>query len=257
MQCRRVESLVDGFADGELHLLLQRSIDQHVRGCAGCRARLAQVAAVRARIRADVPRFQAPSTLERRVRAMAAAVRAARPVETRPRAPWRWLTGGALGGIAATLFAWNVGTVMLASRANDDLANEAVAAHVRASLDQKLIQVASSDRHTVRPWLSARLDYSPPVHDLATDGFPLRGGRLDSIEQRPVAALVYRHGEHTIDVFVCPQAPQPATSRLRTVRGFNVAHLRGANMDWVAVSDVEPAVLYAFVQRLARESEAE
>jgi anti-sigma factor RsiW len=91
------------------------------------------------------------------------------------------------------------------------------------------------------------------VRDLASEGFPLRGGRLDSIDQRPVAALVYRYGEHTIDVFVCPRAPLPATTQLRTVRGFNVVHARGASMDWVAVSDVEPGVLSAFVRRLAAE----
>jgi anti-sigma factor RsiW len=257
MHCRRAESLVDAYADGEVHELLRSSIERHLRGCPACRARLARITALRGEIRAAVPRFTASPELRKRVLAMTGAVRASTPTERRRPQRWRWVTGGLLAGVAATLFSWTVGTAMLASRANEDLANEAVAAHVRATLGDRLIQVASSDQHTVKPWLSARLDYSPPVRDLASEGFALEGGRLDSIDQRPVAALVYRYREHTIDVFVCPEAPQPATSRLRTVRGFHVAHARGASMDWVAVSDAEPAVLDAFVQRLAREDASE
>ena len=252
MKCRQIEPLVESHADGEAHALLRRSIERHLGSCARCAARHAEVRALRSDIARQVPYFAAPRELETRVRAMVEAVRASAPrARNAPSKPLGWLAGGALAGIAATMFAWTVGTTLVASRFDDHLATEAVAAHVRATLGHELIQVASSDRHTVKPWLSARLDFSPPVRDLASEGFPLRGGRLDSIDQRPVAALVYRHGEHTIDVFVCPRASLPASSQLRTVRGFNVAHVRGASMDWVAVSDVEPDVLSAFVQRLA------
>ena len=145
-----------------------------------------------------------------------------------------------------------LGTTVLAWRAGEDFAVAAVAAHAHASLGNRLIEVASSDRHTVKPWLSARLDYSPPVEDLANEGFTLVGGRLDYLERRNVATLVYRYGNHTIDVFVRPEAQQVPGSALRTMRGFNVAHSSGQGMDWLAVSDAEPAVLSAFVQRLAR-----
>jgi anti-sigma factor RsiW len=258
MKCRQVDNLADAYADGEVHGLLGCSIERHVAACAACAGRQARIAALRASIRRDVPYFVASEALHSRARALVEAVRASVPAQPRrARRPWPWLGGGALAGVAATLFAWTVGTTLVASRLDDQLANEAVAMHVRASLNQELVQVASSDRHTVKPWLSARLDYSPPVRDYAKEGFPLLGGRLASMERRPVAALVYRHGEHTIDVFVCPEAPEPATSAVRTVRGFNVAHARGATMDWIVVSDVEPAVLSAFVQRLAREEASE
>jgi anti-sigma factor RsiW len=114
-----------------------------------------------------------------------------------------------------------------------------------------LIEVASSDQHTVKPWLSARLDYSPPVQDLASEGFALEGGRLDTLERQRVATLVYRYRLHTIDVFVRPESAH-APSALRTLRGFNVVHVTGSGMDWLAVSDASPDVLAAFVQRLAR-----
>src|SRR5258708_3462761 len=94
---------------------------------------------------------------------------------------WRWLSGGVLAGCAASVFAWMLGTTVLAWRANEDVAVAAVAAHVRATLGDHLIEVASSDPHTVKPWLSARLDYSPPVQDLANEGFALIGGRPDHL----------------------------------------------------------------------------
>jgi anti-sigma factor RsiW len=165
---------------------------------------------------------------------------------------WRWLTGGALAGCTATMLAWVLGTAVIDWRTNDDLATEVVASHVRATLGSHLVEVASSDQHTVKPWLSARLDYSPPVQDLTNEGFALTGGRLDTLEHRPVATLVYRYRQHTIDVFVRPESAHAPTPALRTVRGFNVARANGSGMDWLAVSDVSADVLSAFVQRLAR-----
>jgi anti-sigma factor RsiW len=166
---------------------------------------------------------------------------------------WRWFTGGVLAGATASVFASMLGTTVLEWRAKEDFAVAAVGAHVRATLGDHLIEVASSDRHTVRPWFSARLDYSPPVQDLATEGFALIGGRLDYLDRRPVATLVYHYREHTIDVFVRPTASHAPTSALRTVRGFNVTRASGPSMDWLAVSDADPAALSAFVRRLARE----
>ena len=186
------------------------------------------------------------------------AARPSVPPQSRPTGDrWRWLGGGVLAGCAASVFAWMLGTTVLAWRANEDVAVAAVAAHVRATLGDHLIEVASSDRHTVKPWLSARLDYSPPVQDLANEGFALIGGRLDYVERRPVATLVYRYRKHTIDVFVRPETSAVPTSALRTVRGFNVARASGPSMNWLAVSDAEPAVLSSFVQRLAHEDVAQ
>ncbi len=145
-----------------------------------------------------------------------------------------------------------IGTSLLQWRANEDLALEAVQMHVRATLNHHLIDIASSDQHTVKPWLSARLDYSPPVQDFTADGFALVGGRLDYFDRQPVATLVYRYREHTIDVFVRPESARAPPSSLRTVRGFNVAHATGSGMDWLAVSDVNTEGLSAFVQKLAQ-----
>jgi len=152
------------------------------------------------------------------------------------------------------VLAWLMGSAVLEWRDGTDLAAEAVADHVRATLSNHLTDVATSDRHTVKPWLSARLDYSPPVQDLSGEGFALTGARVDYLEKRAVATLVYRYREHVVDVFVRPAAEGTARSRspVSTVRGFNVVRASGAGMDWLAVSDTSADALTAFVARLAR-----
>jgi anti-sigma factor RsiW len=252
MNCNEVGILVAPFADCELDCLREHAVEKHLRGCARCAAAHHNVLALRARLRAEVPYFPASPALRARVHATLEAVRAALPSPPRPATDrWRWLTGGALAGCTATMLAWVLGTALIDWRTNDDLATAVVASHVRATLGNRLIEVASSDQHTVKPWLSARLDYSPPVKDLANEGFALTGGRLDTLEQRPIATLVYRYRQHTIDVFVRPESAHEPPRALRTVRGFNVAHASGSGMDWLAVSDVSADVLAPFVQRLA------
>jgi anti-sigma factor RsiW len=254
MNCNEAGTLVATFADGEIDSVQGRSIEQHLRGCATCAAKHQAVLALRSQIRAEVPYFPAPPALRERVRALTANARDVAPARPRPeRDRWRWLTGGALAGCTATMLAWVLGTAVIDWRANEDVAVEAVATHVRATLNNHLIEVASSDQHTVKPWLSARLDYSPPVKDLANEGFALTGGRLDTLDKHRVATLVYRYRQHTIDVFVRPESAH-APAALRAVRGFNVAHAAGSGMDWLAVSDVSADVLTAFVERLAREA---
>ena len=254
MNCKEAQTLVAAYADGEVDAVLGYSMKKHLLRCAGCAVKHESVLALRARISAEVPYLMASPAFHARIRATVGAVRASASSQSRAAVDrWRWLTGGVLAGCAASVFAWMLGTTVLAWRANEDLAVAGVAAHVRATLGDRLIEVASSDQHTVKPWLSARLDYSPPVQDLASEGFALIGGRLDYLEGRQVATLVYLYRQHTIDVFVRPGTSHAPASALRTVRGFNVARASGPGMDWLAVSDVEPAVLSAFVERLARE----
>jgi anti-sigma factor RsiW len=254
MNCDEAGTLVARYADGEIDDLRGRSVEQHLRGCAACAAKHQDVLELRTRIGAEVPYFSAPPLLRERVRALLAQAQDAPPIRPRPPSHrWRWLTGGAFAGVAATMLAWVVGTAVIGWRTNEDIAVEAVSTHVRATLNDHLIEVASSDQHTVKPWLSARLDYSPPVRDRASEGFPLIGGRLDTLDRQRVATLVYHYRLHTIDVFVRPELA-PAPPALRTLRGFNVASASGSGMDWLAVSDVSPDVLIAFVERLASEA---
>ena len=276
MNCNDAAPLIAAHVDGETGRRQARAIGDHLRNCRECALKHEELLALRAQLRAEIPRYPAPPAL--RARVLAALDAAPPPAARKPLfARWRslvggvstgaaggahvhvgvdrgrWLTGGALAGCAATMLAWFIGTAVIDWRTNEDLAVEAVTSHVRATLGHQLIQVASSNQHTVKPWLSARLDYSPPVPDLQKEGFELIGGRVDYVDRHPVATLVYRIRDHNIDVFVRPESARAPPSALRTVRGFNVAHATGSGMDWLAVSDVSADVLTPFVQRLARD----
>ena len=252
MNCNDAAPMVAAYADGEIDGLRRHTIRKHLRSCPECAAKHQEIVDLRARVRTDVPYFKAPAALRERVVALAETARPARDERTHRGERWRWMTGGALAGCAATIVAWLVGTAVLDWRTNEDLAVEAVSTHVRATLSNHRVDVASSDQHTVKPWLSARLDYSPPVQDLADQGFALTGGGLDTLKRQPIATLVYRYRLHTIDVFVRPELARAPPPALRTVRGFNVAHASGSGMDWLAVSDVSADVLSPFVHQLAR-----
>ena len=253
MKCDEAGPLVAAYADGELEGFRRHAVEKHLRGCARCAAQHADILALRTRLRAEVPYFAAPPGLQERVRAAVWSTPPARASAAPTAQRWRWLGGGVVAGCAATMLAFVVGTAVVDWRAEQGLVAQAVTSHVRATLDHRLIEVASSDRHTVKPWLSERLDYSPPVRDLAADGFPLLGGRLTTLEGQAVATLVYGYRKHTIDVFVRPEARDAPP--LRALRGFNVAHAIGAGWDWLAVSDAEPAVLNAFLAQLIGEAQ--
>ena len=164
---------------------------------------------------------------------------------------WRqWLNLGA--AFAMGVFASvTVVYFLLTVSAQERLAQEVVASHVRSLMAAHLADVASSDRHTVKPWFSGKLDFSPPVHDLTQAGFPLVGGRLDYVGGRPAAALVYRHRQHTINVFVWPRdARSPTPPAAIEAQGFNVTGWENKAMQFWLVSDLNVGDLQLLAEQL-------
>jgi anti-sigma factor RsiW len=131
--------------------------------------------------------------------------------------------------------------------AEQNLTEQLAAAHVRALQPGHLEDVVSTDQHTVKPWFDGRIDFAPPVRDLAAAGFPLKGGRLDYIDGRPVAALVYQRDKHIIDLFVWPGAADAVSNPATDDRtGYNIVHWIQDGMTFWAVSDVDRGQLRAF-----------
>ncbi|MGC2520358.1 MAG: anti-sigma factor, partial [Burkholderiales bacterium] len=148
------------------------------------------------------------------------------------------------------LLTWVLAAALLRPGEEERLAQDVLASHVRSTLGNHLIDVASSDQHTVKPWLSGKLNFSPPVMDLSGQGFELAGGRLDYVAERPVAVLVYKRRQHVVDVFVWPAAGDSAR-RSASQRGFNLVHFARGGMNYWAVSDLDANELADFAQLLA------
>jgi anti-sigma factor RsiW len=203
-----------------------------------------------AAIKTHATRHAAPAALrahiESRLRQTAA------PPASAPRRQWLQMGAAFACGVIVSAAA-----VVLLPRigAPDPLPQEITASHVRSLMASHLEDVASSDQHTVKPWFSGKLDYSPPVRDLARQGYPLAGARLDYIDRRPVAARVYRHQAHTINLFVWPGGGVATGIGAMTERGYNIAHWRDRTMQFWAVSDLNPAELHAFAEALRGSAE--
>jgi anti-sigma factor RsiW len=263
-ECDKV-LLVQAELDGELGAAEAAALSAHKASCPVCRAAAADVARARAVVDRSLYRT-APDALRARVLAEIEAAREAdtrspHPHQAAPARRWRsWpsrLTMPSFGigsfGLGAACAAVVALLVLSSPEPNvtehPSLTEQVVAGHIRAMQPGHLEDVASSDRHTVKPWFDGRLDYTPPVKDFASSGFPLRGGRLDYLAGRPVAALVYQRDKHTIDLFVWPakdNSSRPPDTAQR--QGYNVVHWTEGGMVFWAVSDLEIGQLRDFAE---------
>jgi len=240
--CAEREPALNAMIDGELDGLNASKLEAHVRGCATCSAYLATLADVRDLMAPDALKEHAPAPLRARIEAMMAT-----PEPAQPRLPTDryipWLGGGAIGALAASAALF----LAVPQFSESDMPDQLIAGHIRSLQANHLTDVLTSNRHVVKPWFNGRLDFSPPVVDLGAQGFPLVGGRLDYIEGRPVAALVYRRRLHTINLFIRPlsgAAPSlPATFRRQT---YSLSRWTAGGLEYWAVSDIEKGELQTF-----------
>ena len=242
MTCDETRKLLDAWYDGELGAPRSAALERHLEQCAGCAALSGARSALSEVLVKSATHYSAPATLRSRLEAQIA-----RPPDLRqsrqPRMmPWRGLAIAASFALFVVA-GWNA-WLLQSGGPSHDLQQEIVSDHIRSLMANHLSDVASEDRHTVKPWFMGKLDYSPPVDDLASEGFMLVGGRLDYAGGKPVAAVVYQHRAHVINVFVWPTRegddalPQP---RWSSDHGYHLAHWSRSGMTYWAISDVDPA----------------
>jgi mycothiol system anti-sigma-R factor len=271
VNCKEVINLMDGYLDSELDPVTNQTVEQHLRDCPNCdRSYKAHGSLMRA-IGSASPYHKAPAGLRERIQSslreevaeqpMRDISQPARRAYPRPQAgaktvlvgtPWNWLALAAALVVAA-IITFNF-VPRLRPGADQLLATQLIASHVRSLMANHLTDVASSDQHTVKPWLDTKLNFAPAVFDLTNDGFPLIGGRLDYIENRPVAALVYQRRKHFINLFIWP-AESVMTTADKTIshQGYQLVHWIDGDFNYWAVSDVSDGDLQLFKQAFEKQ----
>jgi anti-sigma factor RsiW len=253
---RRAE--LSGYVDGELGNEEREWWDAHLRECPVCREQLGGIRALGSSIRRQLPPREPSSAFREELRRVLRA-QAPEPLPARLLRSRAW----PLALAATLLFAVGLGLGRVVPRGGsgegDAIVSQVVAGHVRSLEVDHLVDVASSEHHVVKPWFAGKLDFSPPVPELAPAGFPLVGGRVDYLGGRQVAALVYQRGPHFINLLVWPAAGPERCGREPVIvqQGFNLAHGQAAGMEFWAVSDLNRQELEEFVGRWQREAAPE
>jgi anti-sigma factor RsiW len=250
MNCKETQEVIHGYLDGELDVVHNLAVEQHLQECAVCARTLRGVQSLRKVMSGGSLYFEAPKGLEKRLRS---AVRQASNAES-PRWSWRWdwRWMRVLAPLSAAAVVVLIAMPLVTHTWSEDrLSQEIVSSHVRSLMASHLTDVASTDKHTVKQWFNGKVPFSPPVTDLADQAFPLIGGRLDYVENHPVSALVYQHRKHFINLFIWPSTTSSGTAvELRTQQGYNALHWRQGGMEFWAVSDMNQGDLKDFAQLL-------
>jgi anti-sigma factor (TIGR02949 family) len=266
MNCEQATDLMDGYLDGELDLITSQAIEQHLRDCHNCEQAYKAHTALTHAISRSAPYYKAPTGLRERIQSSLREEIAEQPTRTvapdaRPQGatkqpePWSILFGTSWNWLAlaaaivfAAIIAWNLLPGLQRPDVEQSLATQLIASHVRSLMANHLSDVASSDQHTVKPWLDARLDFAPPVVDLANAGFPLIGGRLDYLDNRPVAALIYQRRKHFINLFVWSASDASRKTKTKEIsrQGYHLLHWIEGDFNYWAVSDVNKEDLQNF-----------
>jgi anti-sigma factor RsiW len=246
MKCTSSEHLLELYLDGELTARESAEMGEHLDSCSACAKQYRRLEQIGSDIRMHVGHYAPPADLERRVQA------ALRKAAREERQPGRLLQNWMALAASVLLFvsaAWNVALLRSHSSARDLLAQEVLSSHLRSLIGTHLVDVPSSDQHTVKPWFNGKLNFSPDVKDFARQGFPLIGGRIEYLDDKPVAALIYQRRKHLINLFLWPESSSSSSGYSEmTKRGYNLVSWTQNGMTFWLVSDVQTSELEQFAQ---------
>jgi anti-sigma factor RsiW len=244
MICAETEILLHALLDRELDAGHAREVEAHVKNCPHCAAQLRAYRELQQVMPVAQLRFTTPTSLRRRIDM------------TLPSAPQRTssrrsvLKGFVMGTALSTALAASLVIAVIRTDQDQRVLGDVTSAHVRSLQGDHLTDVQTSDQHTVKPWFNGKLDIAPPVVDLTAQGFTLLGGRLDYIDGKAVAAIVYRRRTHVINLFVAQgAAPEDHGPRLETMQGFNVERWSAQGLEFFAISDINAEELREFVEK--------
>ena len=238
---QNVRELLHAYVDGELDLANARETERHLQSCADCRGIERAIRELRSALNTEATAYRAPAHLRRKVRA---ALRREAKSSRHTLSPWLMFATGA--AFAALIVGFVLFQTMRATR-TDAIVDQVVANHVRSLLAVQLVDVVSSDQHTVKPWFAGKTDFAPRVVDLASQGFPLLGGRVDYVRGHTTAALVYGRRKHIVNLFIWAEGAD-AQVTARSFHGYSLLHWVSSGLSQWAVTDAAPGELATFRQ---------
>lgn len=237
MNCEQREKSLHGYLDGELDAVRAAEFERHLEGCPECLAELEAQEALRASLKQAALRERAPAGLHKKV--VKSLPKSALPARFAIRLSWQWLPAAAAVVLVAGFVGWREVSGRLDVAGQQLMAAEIVDAHVRSLQPGHLSDVVSTDQHTVKPWFNGKVDFAVPVRDFADEGFPLQGGRLEVIDGRTVAALIYGRRKHEVNLFVWPAGAEgDLAARDSALRGYQLIRWRKGGMEYWLVSDL-------------------
>jgi anti-sigma factor RsiW len=243
MTCEETCILVHALVDGELDAGHAREVEAHLASCPDCAAQLRDYRVMRQALSAPGLRHRAPAALRERIESALPARRAAAPSRR------SLLKGLAMGSVLSGALAASLVVFVMRQEEDQRILGDVVSAHLRSLQGDHLIDVQSTDQHTVKPWFNGRLDVAPPVIDLTAQGFTLIGGRVDYVDARPVAAIVYKRRAHVINLFVAQLMGPERRAAIEQVQGFNIWRWTHADLGFWAVSDINAEELQEFGEK--------
>jgi anti-sigma factor RsiW len=247
MEHKEVIELLPAYLDQELGLSDALAVGRHLGSCPECQHEFEEQSGASAQLKKDAAYFKAPAHLAQRIKM---ALPQHRSHSARFKVwDFNWLNAGA---VTVTLLAvvWSGSLYFTLPSAQDRLMEELISSHVRSLQVDHLSDVVSSDQHTVKPWFNGKLNFSPPVIDLASQGFSLEGGRLDYLDGRTVAVLIYRHNLHPVNLYIWPSTDRNVAPQVQNRQGYHLTHWTAGGMDYWAVSDLASNELEFFVNIL-------
>lgn len=242
MTCPVAKEMLGAYLDGELDANAEFEIKRHLSDCQSCREAFERLRVRQSFMRQGDFSYQAPAGLESRIR---------KSIGSSRRGVVEWRRWAALAAAVLLVSGLSIRLWQQRRGAENEIAGEVVSSHVRALLSGHAADVISTDRHTVKPWFNGRIDFSPPVNDFVQQGFPLTGGRIDYVDHRPVATLVYQRRKHVIDLFLWPSTQAVARVQ-KTSNGYNVLVWSSGGMFYAAVSDLNASELEEFKNLVAK-----
>jgi len=247
MKCDKVQVALNAYVDKELSSVQVQEIEAHLHSCANCGDSYRELTQLKAAIKSSNIRDSAPTHLRKRV---SDTIREHKQEPHRRFGNLTWLAYSFPALVLGMAIGWAAVSHLNALQIQDIQTQSLVSAHVRSLMADHLIDIASSDSHTVKPWFHGRLDFSPPVEDLTQYGYPLLGGRLDYVAEQLAAALVYRHRQHKINLFISPKSRITIKKDSTEYNGYNIIHWDDGHLSYWAVSDLNRTDLEHFKELL-------